>query len=93
MDRRWLSHNHISLTFMALIGWNHTNSIFFLLFIVTICRLGSVVVSVHATGLVGCRFEPGQGDGFLRAIKIRGAPSSWVGSKAGRSHVVRFYGM
>jgi hypothetical protein len=51
------------------------------------------VVSVLATGLVGCRFEPGQGDVFLMAIKIRGAPSSRMGSKAGRSHVVRFYGV
>jgi hypothetical protein len=37
--------------------------------------------------------KPGQGDGFLRAIKIRSTPSSRMGSKAGRSHVVRFYGM
>jgi hypothetical protein len=27
------------------------------------------VVSVLATGLKGCGFEPGQGDGFLRARK------------------------
>jgi hypothetical protein len=57
------------------------------------CRLGGVVVSVLATGPKGCGFEPGQGDGFLRAIKIRSTPSSWMGSKAGRSLVVRFYGM
>jgi len=37
--------------------------------------------------------KPGQGDGFLRVIKIRSTPSSRMGSKAGRSHVVRFYGM
>jgi hypothetical protein len=37
--------------------------------------------------------KPGQGDGFLRTIKIRSTPSSRMGSKAGRSHVVRFYGM
>jgi hypothetical protein len=37
--------------------------------------------------------KPGQGDGFLRAIKICRTPSSQMGSKAGRSHVVRFYGM
>jgi hypothetical protein len=37
--------------------------------------------------------KPGQGDGFLRAIKIRSTPSSRMGSKAGRSHVIRFYGM
>jgi hypothetical protein len=30
---------------------------------------------------------------FLRAIKIRSIPSSRMGSKAGRSHVVRFYNM
>jgi hypothetical protein len=34
-------------------------------------RLGGVVVSVLATGPKGCGFEPGQSDGFLRAIKIR----------------------
>jgi hypothetical protein len=37
--------------------------------------------------------KPGQGDGFLKSIKIRSTPSSRMGSKAGRSHVVRFYGM
>jgi hypothetical protein len=50
------------------------------------------VVSVLATGHKGRKFEPGQGDGFLRAIKIRSTPSSQMGSKAGRPHV-RFYGM
>jgi hypothetical protein len=34
----------------------------------------------------------GEGDGFLRAIKIHITPSSRMGSKVGRSHV-RFYGM
>jgi hypothetical protein len=33
------------------------------------------VVSVLATGPKSCRFKPGQGDGFLRAIKIRSTPS------------------
>jgi hypothetical protein len=56
-------------------------------------RLGDVVVGVLATGPKGCGFEPGQGDGFLRAIKIRSTPSSRMGNKAGSSHVVRFYGM
>jgi hypothetical protein len=51
------------------------------------------VVSVLATGPKGCVFEPGQGDGFLRAIKIRSTLSSRVGSKVGKSHVVKFYGM
>jgi hypothetical protein len=37
--------------------------------------------------------KPSQGDGFLRAIKIHSTPSSRMGSKAVRSHVVRFYGM
>jgi hypothetical protein len=37
--------------------------------------LGGVVVSVLATGPKGRRFEPGQGDGLLRAIKIRSTPS------------------
>jgi hypothetical protein len=33
------------------------------------------VVSVLAIGPKGCVFEPGQCDGFLRAIKIRSTPS------------------
>jgi hypothetical protein len=37
--------------------------------------LGGVVVSVLATGPKGHGFEPGQGDGFLRVIKIRSTPS------------------
>jgi hypothetical protein len=57
------------------------------------CRLGGVVVSVLATGPKGCGFKPGQGDGFLRVIKIRSTPSSWMGSRVGSSHVVRLYGM
>jgi hypothetical protein len=32
------------------------------------------VISVVATGTKGRGFEPGQGDGFLRAIKIRITP-------------------
>jgi hypothetical protein len=51
-------------------------------------RLGGVVVSVLATGAKGCELKPGQGDGVLRAIKIRSTPSSRMGSKVGRSHVV-----
>jgi hypothetical protein len=48
-----------------------------------------VKVSVLATGPKVCGFEPGQGDGFLRAIKIHSTSSSRIGSTAGRSHVVR----
>jgi hypothetical protein len=48
------------------------------------------VVSVLVTGPKDCGFERGQGDGFLRAIKVRSTPSSRMGSKARRSHVVRF---
>jgi hypothetical protein len=33
------------------------------------------VVSVLATGPKSCGFEPGQGDGFLRVIKICSTPS------------------
>jgi hypothetical protein len=33
------------------------------------------VASVLVTGPKGRGFEPGQGDGFLRAIKIRSTPS------------------
>jgi hypothetical protein len=56
-------------------------------------RLGGVVVSVLATGPKVCGFQLGQGDGFLRTIKIRSTHSFRMGSKAGRSHFVRFYGM
>jgi hypothetical protein len=38
-------------------------------------RLGGVLVSVLATGLMCCGFKPCQGDGFLRAIKICSTPS------------------
>jgi hypothetical protein len=58
-----------------------------------VCRLGGVVVSELATGPKGSGVEPGQGDGFLRAIKIRSTPYPRMGSKAGRSHVVKLYGM
>jgi hypothetical protein len=34
-----------------------------------------VVVGMLATEPKGCGFEPGQGDGFLREIKIRSTPS------------------
>jgi hypothetical protein len=37
-------------------------------------RLGGVVVSVLATGPKGRGFKPGQGDGFLRAVKIHSTP-------------------
>jgi hypothetical protein len=46
-------------------------------------HLGGVVVSVLATGPKGRRFEPGQGDGFLRAIQIHSTPSFGWESKAG----------
>jgi hypothetical protein len=51
------------------------------------------VVGVLATGPKVCGFERGQDDGFLRAIKINSTPSPLMGSKAGRSLVVRFYGI
>jgi hypothetical protein len=38
-------------------------------------RLGGVVASVLSAGPKGHGFEPGQGDGFLRAIKIHSTPS------------------
>jgi hypothetical protein len=38
-------------------------------------HLGGVVVSVLASGPKGYGFEPGQGNGFLRVIKIRSTPS------------------
>jgi hypothetical protein len=56
-------------------------------------HLGGVVVIVLATGPTGRGFKPGRDDGCLRAIKIRSTPSSRMGSKSGRSHVIRFYGI
>jgi hypothetical protein len=38
-------------------------------------RLGGVMASVLATGPKSNGFQPGQSDGFLRAIKIRSTPS------------------
>jgi hypothetical protein len=38
-------------------------------------RRGGVVVSVLATGPKVRGFEPGRGDGFLRAMKIHSTPS------------------
>jgi hypothetical protein len=40
-----------------------------------VCRLGGVVVSVLAPLHKDPRFESGQRNGFLRAIKIRSTPS------------------
>jgi hypothetical protein len=37
-------------------------------------RLGGVVVRVLSNGPKVCGFEPDQGDGFLRAKKIRSTP-------------------
>jgi hypothetical protein len=46
------------------------------MFVITnVTRLGGVVVSVLATRPKYREFEPGKGDGFLRAIKIRSTPS------------------
>jgi hypothetical protein len=56
------------------------------------CRLGGVVVSVLTTGPEDREFEPGQGDGFLRATKIRSTPS-FGRKRSWKSHLVRFYGM
>jgi hypothetical protein len=39
-------------------------------FFLIISCLGGVMVSVLATGLKGCGFEPGQGDEFLRLIHL-----------------------
>jgi hypothetical protein len=58
-----------------------------------VSSLGGVVVSVFATGSKVLRVRTRPGDGFLREIKIRSTPSSRMGSKAGRYHIVRLYGM
>jgi hypothetical protein len=47
------------------------------------CHLGTVVVSVLATGPKGFGFDSGQGDGFLRGIKTCSTHSFQMGSKAG----------
>jgi hypothetical protein len=62
-------------------------------FQVTASCLGGGVLSVLSTGPEVCEFELGQGNAFLSVIKICTTPSSHIGSKAGRSHVVRFYSM
>jgi hypothetical protein len=42
------------------------------------------VISVLATGHKGCGFEPGQGDGFLRAIKSAAhLPLGWEVNREG----------
>jgi hypothetical protein len=40
-----------------------------------VIRLGGAVVNVLATGPKGHEFEHGQGNGFLRTIKISSTPS------------------
>jgi hypothetical protein len=45
-------------------------------FVITICsHLGGVVVNVLATRPKGHVFKPCQGNGILRAIKVRSTPS------------------
>jgi hypothetical protein len=56
-------------------------------------HLGGVVVSVLATGPKGCGFKTRSRRWIFKGDKIRSTPSSRMGSKAGRSHVVRFYGL
>jgi hypothetical protein len=49
-----------------------------------LCRLGGVAVSVLVTGPKGYGFEPGQGDGFLRAIKSAAyLPLGWEVKREG----------
>jgi hypothetical protein len=48
---------------------------------------------VLATGPKGRGFEPGQGDGFLRAIKVCSTYYFGWEVKPEIPHVVRFYGM
>jgi hypothetical protein len=50
---------------------------------IQLSRLGSEVVSMLVTAPKSRGFEPGQGDEFLRAIKIRSTPSFQMGSKGG----------
>jgi hypothetical protein len=40
------------------------------------------VVNMFDTGPKGCGFEPGQGNEFLKAIKISNTPFSRMGSEA-----------
>jgi hypothetical protein len=54
--------------------------------------LGGVMVGVLAIRPKVRGFKPGQGVGFLRAIKIRSTPSFGWEVKP-EAHVARFYGM
>jgi hypothetical protein len=57
-------------------------------------RLGGVVVSVLATGPKRREFEPCQGDGFLRTIKIRSTASlAWEVKPEVPCRKILFYGM
>jgi hypothetical protein len=56
-------------------------------------RLGGAVVSVLATGPKVRGFEPGQDDGFLRAIKNPKNIFLSDGRQSRNSHVVRYYGV
>jgi hypothetical protein len=64
----FINHHHNSLDSPA---W----TLAFLRGFCQLSRLGGVMVSILATGPKGCVFEPSQGDGFLRAIKIRSTTS------------------
>jgi hypothetical protein len=55
--------------------------------------LGGVMISALAFGPNVRGFKPGRGGGFLRVIETRSTPSSQIGSKAGRSHLVIFCDM
>jgi hypothetical protein len=53
--------------------------------------LGGVMVRILALRAKVRGFEPGQGDGFFKALKISCTPS--LGSKSDGPHVTRFYAM
>jgi hypothetical protein len=62
--RKWSWHNLRYYPGICLEGLRKTTRN-----LVQISHVGGVVVTVLATGPKGCGFKPGQGDGFLRAMK------------------------
>jgi hypothetical protein len=51
------------------------------------------MVSVLTFGSKVCGLKSGQGDGFVRELKIRSTPSFQMGSKIVGPHLVRCYGI
>jgi hypothetical protein len=65
----------VFLPYFILFAFLLSYILFSFIFYPYLSRLGGVVFSVLATGPKGRGFEAGQGDGFLRTIKIRSTSS------------------